>query len=83
MHRRNIFMLRAMYRYPRATLSLPGRAQLLSMFRLVRSAHSSATLHHCLRDEIESLDSIDGSARIADTEPFSTALLGFRCPSQC
>lgn len=80
MHRRNISCLRAMFRYPRATHSLPGRAQLLPMLRSF-DLPSSSMLYRAWRTR-SPVRFIDGSALIADAEPISTALLGFTCPSQ-
>jgi hypothetical protein len=56
MHRRNIFNLRAMFRYPRATHSLPGQTQLLSMRRSF-DLSPSTTLHRACETRSSALDS--------------------------
>jgi len=80
MHRRNIFSLRAMFRYPRATHSLPGQTQLLPMrrsFDLAPSQTSHRGLIYAIARSIHRWFSTH-----CQTEPTSTALLGFTCPSQ-
>lgn len=64
MHRRNIFNLRAMFRYPRATHSLPGQTQLLSMRRSF-DLLPSTTLHRACETRSPARF-IDGSTLVAE-----------------